>query len=398
MPTYRERMLATLRGEPTDCLPCVPRLDLWYKANKWKGTLPTKYRNASLRDIVEDLDVGYHTVVPDFHLYDDPLDIVDRALGIWRVHTMPYRAKLRNIKRNIVYSGDATHVEYLTPAGMITTTAVYDDSMRQAGITLSHVAEKAIKSADDYEALGYIFENAEVWPSYDRLLEFKDHVGDRGLICGTANQGASPMHEILHELIAYDLFFYEVYDHPAELKRLAERMTPYYNKVLDAAINSPADYVMVGSNYDLQITWPAFMAEHVAPFLAAASDRLHAAGKFLLTHTDGENKKLLPYYLEGRLDIADSICPAPMTALTLGEIKETFAGKVTIWGGIPSVAVLENSMSEYEFEAYIDDLFRQMGRGDHLILSIADTAPPEMKFSRLERIIKKAREFGPVRP
>ena len=60
--------------------------------------------------------------------------------------------------------------------------------------------------------------------------------------------------------------------------------------------------------------------------------------------------------------------------------------------------MLENSMNDYEFDSFITDLFEQMGRGDHLILSIADSAPPEMKFARLEQIIKMAREFGPVKP
>ena len=55
-------------------------------------------------------------------------------------------------------------------------------------------------------------------------------------------------------------------------------------------------------------------------------------------------------------------------------------------------------MNDYEFDAYLDDLFIQIGAGDHLILSIADTAPPGMKFSRLERIAGLAREFGPVNP
>lgn len=85
--TYRERMLAALQGRPTDCLPFVPRLDLWYSANRYNGTLPDKYRKATLLEIVSDLDVGYHSVSADRHLYDDSLDIVDRALGIWRVRT-----------------------------------------------------------------------------------------------------------------------------------------------------------------------------------------------------------------------------------------------------------------------------------------------------------------------
>jgi hypothetical protein len=87
MTTRRERMLATLRGEPTDALPCVPRLDLWYKANSTRGTLPRKYQKATLTEIVDDLDVGYHSIVPDFLDFSDPLDEVDRALGIYRLRT-----------------------------------------------------------------------------------------------------------------------------------------------------------------------------------------------------------------------------------------------------------------------------------------------------------------------
>lgn len=71
---------------------------------------------------------------------------------------------------------------------------------------------------------------------------------------------------------------------------------------------------------------------------------------------------------------------------------------ITIWIGIPSVSVLENSKADHELDAYLDDLFVQMGAGDHLILSIAGTAPPGIKFSRLERIARMARSFGPVKP
>ncbi len=396
MMTYRERMLATLEGRPTDCIPFVPRLDLWYRANKYKGTLPDKYKNATLMQIVEDLDIGVHTVSADRSLYDDSLDIVDRALGIWRVHHKPHRPALKNIKRNITYQGDTTIVEYLTPHGNIRTKTVYDESMRKAGISLSHVSEHAIKSVDDFEAVGYIFENMDVYADYEGMERQKEEIGDRALLVGTANMGASAMHYIIHELMPYDLFFCEYYDNYDELVRLAERITPYFNKVVDIAANSPADIIQSGTNYDASITWPPFFEKHIMPNMIETADKLHAKGKFMLNHTDGENKGLLQYYVQGKLDIADSICPAPMTSQTLREIREAFDGKITIWGGIPSVSVLENSMSDYEFESYLDDLFLQMGKGDHLILSIADTAPPEMKFSRLERIARLAKEFGPV--
>ncbi len=391
-------MLATLQGQPTDCIPFVPRLDLWYYANKYNGTLPDQYRNATLYQIVEDLDVGFHTVIADRFLYDDTLDIVDRALGIWRVRTKPFHTKFKCINRNITYEGDTTTVEYLTPAGNIRTKTLYNESMRRAGISLSLVIEHAIKSVSDYEAVAFIFENAEVHPNYEGVVKLKEEVGERGLIVGTASMGASAMHHILHELMPNELFFYEYHDHPEELERLALRMTPYMKKVIEVAINSPADIIQSGTNYDVQLTWPSFFAKHILPFLTETAKRCHAAGKFLLNHTDGENKGLLHFYVAAGIDIADAICPKPMTSLSLREIREAFAGKITIWGGIPSVCVLENSMTDYEFNVYLDDLFNQLGKGDHLILSIADTAPPEMKFSRLERIAKLAKEFGPVNP
>jgi len=396
--TYREKMLAALEGRPTDGIPFVPRLDLWYAANRYNGTLPEKYRKATLPQILEDLDVGWHTVSADRFDYDDSLDIVDRALGIWRVRTKPHYPKFREVKRNIAYEGDTTTVEYLTPFGPVRTKTLYDESMRQAGISLSHVSEHAIKGVADYEAVGYLFEQAEVHPNYEGIVRLREAVGDRGLIVATASMGASAMHHILHELMPYDRFFFDYHDHPEELARLAERMTPYIERVIDVAIASPADIIQSGTNYDTQITWPPFFEKHILPAVAATADKCHAAGKFLLNHTDGENRGLLPFYLAGHIDIADAICPAPMTSLTLGEIRAAFAGRITIWGGIPSVAVLEDSMSDDEFDAYLDDLFVQMGTGDHLILSIADTAPPAMKFSRLERIAKMARDFGPVRP
>jgi len=399
MMTYRERMLATLAGRPTDCLPFVPRLDLWYKSNKYRGTLPDQYRNASLLDIAEDLDIGYHAVVPDYQTFDDPLDVVDRALGMWRVKHMPFRTALNGIQRNISYDGDFTSVEYLTPVGKIRTKMLYNESMRSAGITLSHVVEKALKTVDDYEALGYIYEHADPRPYYEGLAQFKEEIGERGLIGGIATMGASPMHEILHELMTYEEFVYAYYDNQDELQRLASRMSAYHHKTIELAIASPADFIHVGTNYDLQITWPDFMAEHVAPHLASTAEKIHAAGKLLLTHTDGENTNLLPYFVAGHIDIADSVCPAPLTMLTLKQVRDAFKGSgITIWGGVASVAVLENSMSDREFDAYLDQLLSDIGDGDRLILSIADTAPPDMKFSRLERIAKLAKEFGPVRP
>ena len=123
---------------------------------------------------------------------------------------------------------------------------------------------------------------------------------------------------------------------------------------------------------------------------------LHLTGKFLLTHTDGENTGLLDCYLESEIDVADSICPVPMTKLTFKEVREHFCFRITIMGGIPSVCLLKDSMPDGKFEAYLDSFFSDLGAGDHLILGISDTTPPAADFDRIKNIGERVRSLGPV--
>jgi len=87
-----------------------------------------------------------------------------------------------------------------------------------------------------------------------------------------------------------------------------------------------------------------------------------------------------------------------MTSVTMEEYRKVFGKKITIWGGIPSIIVLEDSFSEYEFDSYMNKFLENIGSGNHLLLHVADAVPPDAKFSRIKKIAKLAREFGPVQP
>jgi uroporphyrinogen-III decarboxylase len=94
------------------------------------------------------------------------------------------------------------------------------------------------------------------------------------------------------------------------------------------------------------------------------------------------------------MDIAEAFCPQPMTKVTISEVKKAFKGKVTIFGGVPSVALLEESMSNEEFEKFMKSLFMEIAPGDRFILGISDTTPPDAKFERLVRITEMVQEWG----
>jgi hypothetical protein len=202
------------------------------------------------------------------------------------------------------------------------------------------------------------------------------------------------MHHILKHFFESTTFYLELYDHPKELRQLCEDMEPYFEQTCEVHAQSPAEVIHFGSNYDDMITYPPFFKDHMMPTLQRFSDLLHSHGKLLLSHCDGENKGLVDLIRESGIDIAEAVCPQPMTKLTVGEVRRAFQGKVTILGGIPSVALLESSMSDEEFEAYMKNLFQEIAPGDRFILGISDTTPPDAKFERLLRITEMVREWG----
>ena len=84
-----------------------------------------------------------------------------------------------------------------------------------------------------------------------------------------------------------------------------------------------------------------------------------------------------------------------MTKLHLDEVRNMFGDEITIWGGLPSICVLKESMNDNEFERYIDSFFRELGDGKHIILSFADTTPPDARFDRIKKVAEMAKQFKP---
>ncbi len=398
--TSKERILATLRGEPTDTLPFVPRLDNWYYAHEATNTLPDQYRHATLQEFADDLGVGFHSIIPNFKGWrPGGYRNLHVGLGIYDLELSPWRVEFHNVGITESHNDRGeTFVVYETPKGKISTTTVYTPQMLRDGITLHVVKEHALKSSDDYEALAYIFENAEVIPTYDAYEKYREeYIGDRGVAVALSAMWASAGHYLIKELMGFEDFYLERYDDKDSMDELVARLHPFCNKLFEAALNSPAEVILSGANYDFTFTVPDMVQDYVVPELKRQSDIAHARGKFIATHTDGENMMLLDKYVAAGVDIADSICPAPMTKTTLKDARDTFGDRITIWGGIPSISTLKESVSDKEFYRIVDDTLETIGRGDHFIMSVADTLPPAADFDRLLYLKKKAEEFGPVR-
>ncbi|MBI3694158.1 MAG: hypothetical protein HY238_04880 [Acidobacteria bacterium] len=393
--TDRERILAAIRGQRPDRLPWVPRLEFWHRARLRQGTLPADLRSLSLMEIADRLGVGCYSVIPDFTACASETDMLDRALGIFNLPVLPYQVTLEDVERRVLRRGRETVIEYHTPVGSIRTATVFTDEMLDGGASISWITEHAIRQPCDFETVAYIFSHLRVEPHLDGYLARRREIGDRGIVIGYTSGTACPMQHIMKELMPLDQFFYALHDTPAAVERLAEQIQPFFQRIQDIAADSPAEVVLLGGNYDDSITYPPFFEKHILPALRDYAELLHRKGKYLMTHTDGENRKLLPLYRAAGFDIADSLCPYPMTRCKLEEIREAFADRITIWGGIPSILLCPDSASEADFRRFIDELVERYGRASHFILGVSDMVTADAEWDRLSYITDRVARIQP---
>jgi uroporphyrinogen-III decarboxylase len=384
--THRERVLAAIQGEIPDRLPWVPRLEFWHRARLRQGTLPPELRSLTLTEITERLGVGCYASVPDYTDVADETAMVDRTLGLFHLPVLPYRVTLEEVDRRVTRRGQETVVEYHTSAGSIRTACVFTDEMLDAGASMSWVTEHAIREPRDFDVIGHIFSHLKIEPHFDGYLARRQDVGERGLVIGYLLGTAGPIQHIMKEFMPLEQFFYALHDYPEKVHRLADQIEPLYQQIQQIGAVSPAEVLMLGGNYDDSITPPPFFEKYIFPVLHDYAQVLHLRGKYLMTHTDGENQRLFSLYRRAGFDVADSVCPYPMTRCRLEEIRAGFGERVTIWGGIPSTLLCASSTPEDEFRRSIDETVDRYCHQTHFILGVSDMVTADCKWDRLQYI------------
>ncbi len=393
--THKERILKAIQGEMADRLPYVPRLDLWHNANALAHTLPERHRGKSPDQICRAEGWALHKAVPDFANQPEPDAMLHRALGIFSLREQVVRVVFSpKVEIRIQREEGRTTVEYHTPKGMVRTVTVYSEEMKKAGISIPWIAKKVIKKREDYAIVACLFENTDLAPRYEEFERLQQEIGEDGIATAYFTGCASPIHHIQKQFLDATEFYFHYSDYQKEMRGLAESMAPFYDKGLQLTAASPAEMVHWGGNYDEMITYPPYFEKELLPWIRRAAERLGACGKYVSCHCDGENEGLMDLIRDSGMHVAEAVCPAPMTKVTIEEYYRRWADTLTIFGGIPSTLLLRESTTDEEFEGYLDHLFKAVAPGTRMILGIADTTPPQAVFERLVRIGERVEKEG----
>jgi corrinoid protein of di/trimethylamine methyltransferase len=388
-------LLTAVQGGMPDHIPYAPRIDLWFNANSLNGTLPPRHLGKSSDEIALSEGWALHKVVADHLHQPNPDAMLHRALG---VHFMKeYVAHFTfsdQVKIETKRAGDRTRIRYTTAKGSITTSTVYSQEMRRSGTSVPWIEEHAVKTTDDLKVLAGVFENMDVAANYEAFKAHQAKVGENGLPVTAFTVAAGPVHHIQKYFLDATEFFHYYRDHQPEILYLADALAPLYEKALRIVAESPAEVIQWGSNFDDMLTFPPMFAKHFVPWIRKAKGVLGPKNIRILCHTDGENFGLMDLLHESGMDVAEAVCPAPMTKVTIQEYYRRWSDRITIFGGVPSNLLLPQLIPDEQFQSFMDGLFAGIGNGARFILGIADTTPPDADFERLVRIGDMVREKG----
>jgi len=318
-------------------LPYVPRIDLWYNANVAFDTLPAQHKGRTQDEISRAQGWALHKIVPEFLKVDKPEDNLHRALGIYRLKEMVFDYKFApSIEIEVKREGDYTTVIYHTPVGSVSTKTMYSDEMRRSGASITWIEEHVIKRPEDYKVVGYLFENIELVPSYERFRAWQNYIGEDGVPGTMIGLACSPMHHIQKEFLDATDFYFHYNDCQKEMRALAGSVEHFFDQGLKIIADSPAELVLWGGNVDDMITYPEYFEKEIKPWIRKASAALGEKGKVALVHCDGENFGLMDLIRDSGMHVAEAICPYPMTKVKIEEYYQRWSGKLTLFGGIPS--------------------------------------------------------------
>lgn len=384
----RERIINTLKGESTDKLPWATRLDIWHTSRLRTDTLPEEMSGKELNDIHHILKIGRQCYAQLIYTRLRGVDMTVAFNGeVVRKETEPVLRFPQPRELVTMEKPGDTLITFKTPAGVSRMRfQVVEELIR--GAAAPYLVEHLLKDDSDFEVVKWMINHSEIVADYDGFAAKEELAGDQGFTIGMMER--VPFQRILLDFMGEEKTIYSMMDSPDKFQYLMDILTEQGREMVTLALASPALMIEFTDNVEGSITSPTLFKNYCMPFMQEAAERIHAQGRCLGSHMDGNMQPLLHLVPECGVDVVESFSPAPLTRLTFENAWNAWRGKVLIWGGIPS-PIFEPHVPESEFIEWIKRMLDILGDDRRIILGIGDQA---VGPSLIERIHKASEMLG----
>ena len=302
---------SVIRGTSEGKIIWQPRIGCWLTDKQFSNEpLPEPYRGMSLPEIYRDLKCSSR-------LY--PFNACFKRIEDPRVRTSQEPL-----------SGTDVQTTIETPAG------------KQTCVTRKHVTNRRLEylkweiASEEEMRVGIWRTERVAWQwdqaTYDRLWK---EWGPLGL--PTMYIPRVTVQDLYLNTMGLENAIFALNDYPDAVEAYFRALDDCHDRMIDVVNASPIEIVNFGDNVHCGTLSPKLFERYVLPSYHRRCERLHAAGKFVHAHWDGDTEALLPYARGTMLDGIEAITPVPQGDVTLEEIKQGLGDELFLIDGLPAI-------------------------------------------------------------
>ena len=366
--TPRERVLSVYAGKKPDYVPLLLDLSHWYKANYKVPFDLTGFKGVDQKLIEMHKELGAVSYVEMGSYFD--LGIEDAAVSdkAWT-------------DANGVY-----HRRIETPKGVLQEERVFAD------VSYSYnIRKHLLETVKDFEVICYIMDHYNVSLRWDRYQMWRDALGELGVIhCQLPYSGLG---YLISRNFGVEKTCMAMFDHPGETKKVIDSINACNLRILDAIIDGPFEVLFISDNFDSNVQNPNMFNVYSRSYYTEVARRVHAKGKYLAVHVDGEMKGCLRNFAQCGVDCIDAATPAPMFALTPDQARFEAGNDMILSGGIPAT-VFGPTATDEEFEICVRKWLETRHTSFKLFMAAGDQVPPDASWQRIKSLPGLVEKFG----
>ena len=355
--TRKELNLAIFEGTTKGVL-WQPRLETWIGHHSSHGTLPERFSNMNNLEIYDALGCSIRYAA---------------SAGVERFESRDDLVRIEEQHPNHTVS------RVRTPVGEISTVCqdVWED-----GRKVNHrIVDFPVKTVKDLRVATDLVERQQFRADPEVFQRGALVVGHRAE--PTMFLSSSGFTELIKAWCGLPGTYYLLTDHRTEVEAHLEACDRRDDRLIDEALKLPCRIFNLGDHATNEFTPPPILKKYLIPRWQRISDRLHAQGRFVHTHWDGNSRLMLPFLRETRLDAVESLTPEPMGDMTLEQMKEAVGDKMVVLDLLPTIDFLSyRPLDEVlEFARRVIDMF-----APRLILGISDEISQVGEIEKVEAI------------
>ena len=362
-----ERVRTVYQGGTPDQVPLMLDLSHWYKKNH-----TVFFDLAGFRDVEPGLialhqqvgAVAYCEMGSFYSLYSEDPDV-----------------RIESNTREGLFTTRIT-----TPLGALYEERVFNPDSYSYGIR-----KYLLQSPDDFAVIEYLMQRLCCRTHWDRYQAWHERLGD--LAYPYAQLPYSGSGYLMARYLGVEGTIFAVRDEPARVRQFIETVNACNLRTLNAILSGPFDTLLISDNYDSNVQTRDFFDVYVRDYYTEVARRLHAAGKYLAVHVDGESRGVLRWLADCGVDCADALTPSPMFALSPAEMRAEAGPELILSGGIPAT-VFGESGTDAAFVECVKRWLDTRHTSPRLIMAAGDQVPTDAPWHRIAMLPELVAEHG----